>query len=267
MALKGYIGFKGERGYSAYEVAVKNGFIGTEQDWLATLGTSSHFARKKTLYTTQEVGETEIALPNEYSVSSFVDIYIEGEYLDSGEYTIEDRKVVLETPIDVVGTKVETVVINMSTNELPIITAINSSSTNKTTPGTKAVYDLVNPIATTVTTLVENVSELNEQIENKFEKSNIATVTGEIKNIAAGEISQVDVSYPIGFNKDNCTIIAKLVSSTDVYYNTNNCEQTTNGFPEIYMIALNDSAIKVWMKNSNNTDKKDGYFKITLMKI
>ena len=36
--LKGSFAFKGERGLSAYEIAVKNGFEGTEQDWLATLG-------------------------------------------------------------------------------------------------------------------------------------------------------------------------------------------------------------------------------------
>ena len=36
--LKGQLGFKGEKGDSAYDIAVKNGFEGTEQDWLATLG-------------------------------------------------------------------------------------------------------------------------------------------------------------------------------------------------------------------------------------
>lgn len=36
--LKGTVGFKGEKGDSAYDIAVKNGFEGTEQDWLATLG-------------------------------------------------------------------------------------------------------------------------------------------------------------------------------------------------------------------------------------
>ena len=32
-SLRGNLGFKGDRGYSAYEIALKNGFIGTEQDW------------------------------------------------------------------------------------------------------------------------------------------------------------------------------------------------------------------------------------------
>ena len=48
--LKGKLGWKGERGYSAYEIAVQNGYEGTEQDWLATLGTSSHFDEYYALY-------------------------------------------------------------------------------------------------------------------------------------------------------------------------------------------------------------------------
>ena len=43
MELKGYLGFKGERGYSAYELAVQQGFEGTINDWLASIGTASHF--------------------------------------------------------------------------------------------------------------------------------------------------------------------------------------------------------------------------------
>ena len=36
--LKGYPCFKGERGYSAYEIAVQNGFKGTEEEWLEQIG-------------------------------------------------------------------------------------------------------------------------------------------------------------------------------------------------------------------------------------
>lgn len=35
---KGAIGFKGEQGYSAYEIAVKNGYEGTEQEWIEHFG-------------------------------------------------------------------------------------------------------------------------------------------------------------------------------------------------------------------------------------
>lgn len=36
--LEGELGYKGERGYSAYEIAVKNGYEGTEQDWIDHFG-------------------------------------------------------------------------------------------------------------------------------------------------------------------------------------------------------------------------------------
>lgn len=32
----GSLGFKGERGYSAYEIAVQHGYVGTEDEWLAS---------------------------------------------------------------------------------------------------------------------------------------------------------------------------------------------------------------------------------------
>lgn len=35
---KGSLGFKGDRGYSAYEIAVQNGYEGTEQDWIDHFG-------------------------------------------------------------------------------------------------------------------------------------------------------------------------------------------------------------------------------------
>lgn len=36
--LEAELGFKGERGYSNYELAVKNGYQGTEAEWLAQFG-------------------------------------------------------------------------------------------------------------------------------------------------------------------------------------------------------------------------------------
>ena len=38
MCLKGKLGYKGERGFSTYELAVQHGFEGTEEEWLQTLG-------------------------------------------------------------------------------------------------------------------------------------------------------------------------------------------------------------------------------------
>lgn len=147
-SLKGTLGWKGERGFSAYEIAVQHGFIGTEQDWLATLGTSSYFS-KDVIVHTSTAGQTEFALPDEYTSSSIVDVYVNGFKLTTNEYTLdaENEEVVLEDELEA-GAYVEIIAWTMSTNNLPIVTTINSSSTNLTVPGTKAVYDYINSIET-----------------------------------------------------------------------------------------------------------------------
>lgn len=135
--LRGVLGFKGERGYSAYEIAVQNGFIGTEQDWLATLGTSSHLNR--TSYVYSKIAEvalfntTGIPLPTEYTSNSFIDIRINGLSLNSQEYSIDlNKKAVFLNGIELEeGTIVELVLFTMTTNNLPIVETINNNSTNE----------------------------------------------------------------------------------------------------------------------------------------
>lgn len=46
-ALEGNLGYKGERGYSNYELAVKNGYQGTEQEWLANFGVDFTLCKMK----------------------------------------------------------------------------------------------------------------------------------------------------------------------------------------------------------------------------
>lgn len=41
-------GLSGYDGLSAYEIAVQNGFVGTEQDWLATISSSTTFTHSFT---------------------------------------------------------------------------------------------------------------------------------------------------------------------------------------------------------------------------
>lgn len=268
MELKGYLGFKGERGYSAYEIAVQQGFNGTINDWLASLGTASHFTESSTIYIATE-NQSEFALPDEYTENSFIDIYIEGRRFNSNQYTIDTitRKIILNTPIDVAGTIVEVVILTMATNNLPITETINESSTNETASGTKSVYDFVKPISDDVNTLKTNVDKMNTDLGNKVNKANIQVLTGSIQNIPSGETKTLDLTYPTGFTKSNTAIISKLVSSNNVYYDTNNVEATGSGFPEIDMIALTDEVIRVWMINSSTSTTRNGYCKLTLMKI
>lgn len=274
--LLGNMGFKGARGYSAYEIAVQHGFKGTEQDWLATLGTASYFDRGSDIYITTTLGENEFNVPDCYTSNSFIDVYVEGERLNSDEYTVNTstKKINLTTPLDVIGTKVEVVTLTMSTNSLPIGETIDENSTNETAPGSKAVYDFVKPVKddirdlqNDVTGIVSEVTTLDASITEKFDKENIVTLSGSVSNIAAGSTETVDINYPSGFTKANTLIIGRMVSSNSNYYETADLTDTASGFPVIKQIALIDSGIRIWMKNNNSSQARIGYYKITLMKL
>lgn len=140
--LRGVLGFKGERGYSAYEIAVKNGFIGSENDWLATLGKSSSFNIDKTLYISEE-GQSIFNLPTSFkdNSNSFIDIYVDGLRLTLNEYTIDStNKEIILTNSLIKGAEVEIVVLTIYTNRLPIVTEINESSTYDTASSSRGVY-------------------------------------------------------------------------------------------------------------------------------
>ena len=191
--LKGAVGFKGEKGDSAYDIAVKNGFEGTEQDWLATLGA-------------------------------------------------------------------------LGSNELPIVTTINNSSTDTTAPSAKAVNTMRKEVDQNVANLSVVVGNLSLAIDNKMDFDNIAVVTGSQSGIGAGETKIVDVNYPDGFTQANTVVIGKMISSNNNYYDTSDVTPTASGFPVIKMIALTSSTIRIWLTNTNNTEARAGHFKITLLK-
>ncbi len=276
--LKGVLGFKGERGYSAYEIAVQNGYKGTEHDWLATIGQTSVFDTNRTLYTTTTVNESIFDLPSAYLGSdySFISVFINGISLSQNAYTINDetKKVTLTNPLEKIGTEVEIVCSTISTNALPIVETIDSESTNETTPGTKAVYDYVGTVKKDIedlqsdtTTLFAETTTLGAQITLKFDKANIQVITGSKSNISAGATEVVDVNYPAGFTKANTLIIGKMVSSNSNYYDTSDMTDTASGFPVIKQIALIDDGIRIWLKNNNTSEARAGYYKITLLKV
>lgn len=128
--LRGVLGFKGERGYSAYEIAVQNGFIGTERDWLAQLGTSAAFMKDSVVYTAT-VNQTVFELPESYTSNSCVDVYVEGFRLPVNKYTVNTDTLTVDL-VDALdeGAIVEVVVLRMTTVLLPIGETIQASSTN-----------------------------------------------------------------------------------------------------------------------------------------
>ena len=128
--LRGQLGWKGERGYSAYEIAVQNGFIGTEQDWLAQLGTSAHFVKDSVVYTSTE-RQASFALPESYTSNSQVDVYVEGFRLPANKYTVNTETMAVEL-VEVLNkdSEVEVVILRMTTVMLPIGETVSQNSTN-----------------------------------------------------------------------------------------------------------------------------------------
>lgn len=149
--LRGVLAYKGERGLSAYEIACKNGFIGTEQEWLKQLGTSKTFEQKKEVYTST-ANQTTFDISNIYVSNDFVDVYVNGYKLNANEYevNVETRQVTLLGLTLEEGQTVEIVTTTTSTSELPIVTSINESSTDETVPSTKSVYEHVKEFINTI---------------------------------------------------------------------------------------------------------------------
>ena len=90
--LRGQLVFKGERGFSAYEVAVQNGFVGSEKDWLTQLGTSVLFSEDSAVHTAT-AGQTSFDLPEAYASGSVVNMYVDGSKLNTNQYTIDTDKI------------------------------------------------------------------------------------------------------------------------------------------------------------------------------
>lgn len=128
--LRGQLGWLGPRGYSAYEVAVKNGYVGSEKDWLAQLGTSAYFFKDSKVYTSTS-GQTNFALPESYTSNSAVDVYVEGFRLPANKYTVDTSTLTVNL-VDGLdeGSEVEIVVLRMTTSD-QITTTIDANSTDE----------------------------------------------------------------------------------------------------------------------------------------
>ena len=129
--LRGQLGFKGERGYSAYEIAVQNGFKGTESQWLSTLGSSVYLAKDSTVYTAT-ANQTVFTLPDSYSNVCCLDVFVNGFKLAQNAYTIDydTKTITLGATLDE-GTEVEVGVYYMSSALMPVTDNINQNSTNE----------------------------------------------------------------------------------------------------------------------------------------
>lgn len=216
--LRGVLGFKGERGYSAYEVAVRNGYKGSEKDWLATLGTTSHFDKKSEIYTAT-AGQTEFNLPGYYTSNSFIDVYVEGEHLDSTEYTLTDDEITLTNAITVEGTKVEIIILTMSTNNLPIVEKIDENSTNDEVLGAKSLYETLSDNVKNHGAKGDGVTDDTEAFTNCFNsnKKFICIPTGTYK------IGNIETSEGQTIIFEDCTFVRKVHEGGALIKTGDNC--------------------------------------------
>jgi len=193
------IGFKGERGYSAYEVAVQNGFVGSVQSWLAQLGTSSVYEQKSVTKQTTVENQKEMELPSEYISGAILMVYKDGLKLSETEYSIDENsgKIVFKKPIAEVGTSVEMCVTTMNTTDLPIVTEVNSASTNETAPSSRCVYN--------IKTVIERQMEKDRESVNAVKVPTGGT-TGQVlakksdvdNDVEWKDLALFDRVYPVG---------------------------------------------------------------------
>ena len=129
--LRGQLCIKGEKGDSAYQVAVKNGFQGTESQWLSTLGSSVYLSKDSTVYTAT-ANQAVFTLPDSYSNVCCLDVFVNGFKLAQNAYTIDydTKTITLATALDE-GSEVEVVVYYMSSALMPVTDNINQNSTNE----------------------------------------------------------------------------------------------------------------------------------------
>lgn len=129
-ALRGKLIYKGERGESAYEVAVRNGFVGDEKSWVAQLGTSAYFLKDSKVFVATE-GQTSFNLPESYTNNSCVDVYVEGFRLPSNKYTVDNSTLTvnLVEGLDK-DSEVEVVVLRMTSSD-QVADVVDSYSTNE----------------------------------------------------------------------------------------------------------------------------------------
>lgn len=161
--IKGYLGFKGEQGLSAYEVAVLHGETRTETEWVNSLGTASSYEQYNKNYTGDGTS-TDFLLPSEYeSEHFFVDVYVDGLHKmpdknESGVLVTKDYEIIQvddkykirfhtaptnNAVIDVIATQV-------TATDLPISDRLDSESTNDFASGSKAVYDKITSVQATI---------------------------------------------------------------------------------------------------------------------
>ena len=127
----GALGFKGEDGLSAYEIAVKNGYQGTEQDWI------DHFGLDLTNYIkTTDVINNLSSSSTTYPLSAYQGRYLKN-YIDTYRTNVIGEAVDLDTTSKIVVNAINEVNSNVgnkaeltTTSKTNLVSAINEVKSN-----------------------------------------------------------------------------------------------------------------------------------------
>lgn len=130
---QGTIGFKGERGYSNYELAVQNGYVGTEQEWIDHFGVDLTGYLKTTdivdNVTTNNSSKPLSAAQGRY-LKNYIDAYTENEIGNTPSLDTTSKIVVgaineVNTSIGNTDTKIGALSSLTTTTKSSIVGAIN----------------------------------------------------------------------------------------------------------------------------------------------
>lgn len=106
---QGIQGEQGNEGKSAYDIAVKNGYAGTEEEWINSLRGYS-YNRTVEFYVTTTNNETSVKI-NKYNENYLIDVFVNGFLRPSNSYSIQKINdkyyIVFNDALDEVGTEVE----------------------------------------------------------------------------------------------------------------------------------------------------------------
>jgi hypothetical protein len=189
----GAIGFKGEQGLSAYEIAVKNGYEGTEQDWI------DHFGLDLSDYIqTSDVVNNLSSTSTNYPLSAY-----QGRYLKNYIDTYRDNVIGDNTDLDTTSKIVVNAINEVNTKE----------ETNKSNVGTLASLNTTNK-----TNLVSAINEVlgtsasNSKMYYNGVLTDISTLQIELINTSITATDTDLNNYPITFTRAFSSLPYVLIS-------------------------------------------------------
>ena len=272
-AIDGDLGFKGERGYSAYELAVLNGYEGTEQEWI------DHFGLDLTGYlqtsdVVDDLTHEYITRPLSAKQGKELKSQIDTKADDATTYnkTEVNTALSLKSDITYVDDELDTKV-NKSGDTLTghlsfenndsywaiIKDRILDNVRYRLTVGVGANGRtcLENYVGDTLSGRLEVCSDgkLYNAKSNSYimEKSDFAVITHTFY-----QTGYATENYPSGFNKDNCVVVSVMFCPSGSTYRT----AAGWGAESIVAASLNNDNIRI-----NNTLDGTATVKVVLMKI